>query len=103
MQICFMTKTKKQHRHIYGQAYHSMVGKIFNTSGEDWHGCHSKNANYFTIACNFIDIPSLFSTMQGCVIRLLIVANVKCNCCECQMQLLLMSFASQISHDKVVE
>ena len=32
---------------LYDPAYHSMVWKIFNTYGEEWHGCHSKNSKHF--------------------------------------------------------
>ena len=36
MQICLLTKIKIGNWHIYGQAYHSMIRKIFNISGKDW-------------------------------------------------------------------
>ena len=36
MQICLLTKRKIGNWHIYGQAYHSMIWKTFNISGEDW-------------------------------------------------------------------
>ena len=44
MQVCFLIKRKIENRQLHCQAYSSMVWWKKYHSGEDWHGCHSKNS-----------------------------------------------------------